>query len=442
MNFGTQNKLHTYAVREEETTVNIHVVQTGDTLWTISQQYGVSYQSIVGVNQLPSSSIVPGQTLLIPVMTRSYVVMPGDSLYLIANRYGLSISELLAWNPQIQESNIFIGDIIRLPVVARPSKTALGFLELIGPQIDQANVTTNAPYYSYLALFTYGMTASGAITPAQDESALQSVKQTRAIPTATFANWTQNQFSRNAVHVMLSTASLRQQYISEVIRIVHEKGYKAVAIDFESLLSEDRETFVEFLRELSAQLQPLGIPSIVCAMPITGHLPYESPIVEAYDYASIAQNATFIMLMSYNWSWPGGPPGPVASLPLVEDNINYALQRMSRRQILLGLIRYGYDWALPYQPGEATGTWNVQAVVEMAMQNQIPIQFDAQSLTPWLRYWNRQGRQHIIWFEDARSLQLKLQLVRKHQLAGMAAWELSERFPQFTQLVLDSFRIQ
>lgn len=422
--------------------MNIYVVRAGDTLWKVSQQYGVSYESIIGVNQLPSSRIVPGQTLMIPIATRSYVIMPGDSLYLIANRYGLSASELMAWNPNIRESNLLIGDIIRIPAVARPSKTTLGFLELIAAQTDQTNVNRNAPYYSYLALFTYGMTTSGAITPAQDQFALQSLRQTQSIPTATFANWTQNQFSPYAVHAMLSVPSLRQQYISEVITIVRNKGYKGVAIDFESLLSEDRETFVQFLRELSAQLQPLQVPIVVCLMPITGHLPYEAPIIQGYDYASIAANATYVMLMSYNWSWPGGPPGPVASFPLVEDNINYALQRIPRQKILLGLVRYGYDWALPYQPGESTGTWPVQSVVEMAMRNQIPIQFDSQSLTPRLGYWDGQGRQHVIWFEDARSLQLKLQLVRKYQLAGIAAWELSEGFPQFTQLVVDNFRVQ
>lgn len=422
--------------------MNIHVVRTGDTLWQISQQYRVSLESILGANQLSSSRIVPGQTLTIPIATRSYVVMPGDSLYQIANRYGVGVSELIALNPGIQASNLIIGDIIRIPAAARPSKTTLGFLELITAKTDEAGVNTNAPYYSYLALFTYGMTTSGAITPAQDQFGLQSLTQTAAIPTATFANWTQSQFSPYAVHAMLSAPSLRQQYISEVVSIVRAKGYKAVAIDFESLLAEDRETFVQFLRELSAMLQPLQVPIIVCLMPITGHLPYEAPIIEGYDYGSIAKVATYVMLMSYNWSWPGGPPGPVASFPLVEDNINYALQRISRQKILLGLVRYGYDWAIPYQAGESTGTWPVQAVVEMAMQNQIPIEFDSQSLTPWLGYRDSQGRQHVIWFEDARSLQLKLELVQKYQLAGIAAWELSEDFPQFTQLLTDNFRVQ
>lgn len=420
----------------------IHVVQPGQSLWTISQIYGVSYQSVMAVNLLPSPNIVSGQTLVVPIQTRAYVVMPGDTLNIIAVRYGLSVNEIRAWNPQVQDTIIYVGDILSLPVIPRPSKMAVGFLELTQPQTDETNVYTNAPYYTYLALFGYGMTATGAIAGTDDEAALTAMAQTQALPAAAFSNWVENQFSPGAAHVLLSTPTNRLQYISEVLRIVQDKGYKAVVIDFESLHPEDKNTFVEFLTELKAQLQPLGIPSIVCVMPITGHLPYEGVIIGAYDYVAIAQNANYIMLMSYNWSWPGGPPGPVASLPLVEDNIRYALARMPRNKILLGLVRYGYDWVLPYRPAETTGTLAVQAVVQLAMRDQLPIQFDVQSLTPSLKYYDRQGREHVIWFEDARSLQMKLQLVQKYNLAGIAAWELSESFPQFTQLVIDNFQIQ
>lgn len=420
----------------------IHVVQAGETLWRIGQKYGVSYQTITAVNLLPSTNIVPGQTLLIPVRTRSYVVMPGDTLYIIASRYGLSVGELLTWNPQIQGTTIYVGDIIWIPPVPRRTKIGLGFLELLNSQLDQANVYTNAPYYTYLALFTYGMTATGSIVAAQDESALQAIARTQSLPVATFSNWVGNQFSPDAAHVLLSSTTNRQEYIAEVLRIVQAKRYRAIAIDFESLHTEDKDTFVQFLRELRTQLQPFGVLSIVCVMPITGRLPYEGVIIGAYDYVGIAQNADYVMLMSYNWSWPGGTPGPVASLPLVEANISYALARMPRDKVFLGLIRYGYDWPLPYRRGEPTGTLGVQSVVKLATQLQRPIEFDIQSLTPSLTYWDSQGRQHIIWFEDARSLQMKLQLVQKHRLAGIAAWELTETFPQFTQLVIDNFQIK
>jgi spore germination protein len=422
--------------------VFIHVVQAGETVWRIALQYGVSIAAITQTNLLSSSNIVPGQTLLIPVGMRSYIVMPSDTLHRIANRYHVSVNELLTMNSKIHSMAISAGDIIQFPVISRPRKTVLGFLELIQPKVDEVNVQSFGPYFTYIALFTYGMTGTGAITPVEDEAALQSFVNTKAVPVAVFSNWTGDNFSRGAVRMLLSKPSIRQQYISEGLKIVSKRGYRAVVIDFESLHPQDGKLFIEFLKELSVRLQPLKIPSIVCVMPIIGQYSFEKPMIQAYDYNAIAQHANFIMLMSYNWSWPGGPPGAVAPFARVEENIRYALSQMPRKQILLGLIRYGYDFALPFRKGEFAGTIEVQVVVEMAMQKEIPIQFDRQSLTPSIRYRDNQGRQHVIWYENARSLQLKLQLVQKYRLAGIAAWELSQRFPQFTHLVLDNFQIQ
>lgn len=421
--------------------MNLHVVRSGESIWEIARQYGVTPESITTLNQLPSTRVVPGQTLAIPTQARSYIVMPADTLYTIAARYRLSVAQLLAANPQVQGNAITAGQMLTLPAIERTNIVALGFLELMQPHTDQMNVYSEAPHYTYLALFGYGMTATGSVAPANDQPALQAMAQTKASPVATLSNWTGTGFSPDAVHTVLSSAPLRQQYIAEALDIIQARQYRAVVIDFESLHAEDREPFVQFLAELSVKLKPLNVALIVCVMPITGHLYYEKPIIQAYDYAGIAQYATYIMLMSYNWSWPGGPPGPVAALPLVEDNIVYALQQMSNQQVLLGLIRYGYEWAIPYQPGEVTGTWDVQAVVEKAMREQIPIQFDEQSATPSLTYWDNLGKQHVVWFEDARSLQYKLQLVEKYQLSGIAAWELSERFVQFNPLVADQFTI-
>jgi len=44
----------------------VHVVQTNDTLWSISQRYGVSIADLKSVNRLKSNKIKPGQKLVIP----------------------------------------------------------------------------------------------------------------------------------------------------------------------------------------------------------------------------------------------------------------------------------------------------------------------------------------------------------------------------------------
>lgn len=421
--------------------MQIHVVIPGDTLATISQRYGTTSNILMQINLLSSANIVSGQTLLIPVNTQPYVVMPGDTLYEIAQLFELSQSTIRMQNPQIEGRSLIVGEILKLPKGTLPQKIGLGFLELIDTKTDRINVLSYGPYSTFLALFTYGMNADGQIIPAMDQSALETIPQTGTRPVASFSNWTSVGFSADAVHAVLETPMTRQQYIAQVLEILSQKGYRAVVIDFESLLPEDGKLFVSFLEELNTQLQPLKIPLIVAIMPITGFSSLEKPVIQAYPYAEIAEHTTFVMLMSYNWSWPGGPPGPIAPFTKVDENIRYALARIPSNKILLGIVQYGYDWVIPYVIGSTTGTLGVEDVVEIAMRKQIPIQFDTDSLSPWLRYQRSSGKEHLIWFEDARSLQLKLQLVRKYQLAGTAAWQFGQRFPQYIPLLFDNFSI-
>ena len=61
-----------------------HEVQVGDSLFTISNRYGVSVDQIRLVNGLEQTNIVPGQALLIPLYT--YIVQPNDTFTSISRK--------------------------------------------------------------------------------------------------------------------------------------------------------------------------------------------------------------------------------------------------------------------------------------------------------------------------------------------------------------------
>jgi spore germination protein len=421
--------------------MEIHVVQSGETLRRIAERYGVSIRSVFHINQLSSSNIVPNQSILIPTNHRSYVVMPGDTLFTIANRYGLSMNSILALNTQISGDSIEVGEVLRFPIIQRSSITVLGFLELTGTDNDRTNVLNNARYTTYLALFGYGMNESGSIVPTNDRIALESIPKNLTTPAAVFSNWAGENFSSTAVHAMLSSVSIRGHYISEVVNVVTSKGYRAVVIDFENIAPDDSEEFALFLGELSARLLTSYTRLFVSVMPITGLQDAANPLLSPYDYATVAEHAVQLILMAYNWHWATGAPGPIAAFDNVESTIQYALSVVPRIQILLGIIRYGYDWVLPYHLNESATVVSAQDAINIAMQQGTPIVFDTISMTPSFQYWDQHGLKHIVWFEDVRSIQVKLQLVKKYSLPGIAQWEFSQSFPQFVPLVLNNFQI-
>ena len=84
-----------------------HTVKSGDTLWKIGNQYGVSTQTIMNLNNLSSTVIYPGQVLKINNIT-TYTVKSVDTLWKIGNRYGVSYNSIMQWN-NLSSTEIYVG---------------------------------------------------------------------------------------------------------------------------------------------------------------------------------------------------------------------------------------------------------------------------------------------------------------------------------------------
>lgn len=88
---------------------NVHTVQTGDTLWAISQASNVSVSDLQTWNDLDSTLIYPAQQLKVEDSVKVHIVVKGDTLSAIAENYGLSVNELMK-NNNLASDLIIIGE--------------------------------------------------------------------------------------------------------------------------------------------------------------------------------------------------------------------------------------------------------------------------------------------------------------------------------------------
>ena len=105
-----------------------YIIQTGDTLFSIAQQFGVDLDELIAANpQIADPNIIfPGQFITIPTEPAAppipppgfnYVVQPGDTLSFIAQQFGVNLNDLIDANPEIEDPNmIFPGQVILIPV--------------------------------------------------------------------------------------------------------------------------------------------------------------------------------------------------------------------------------------------------------------------------------------------------------------------------------------
>ena len=128
----------------------------------------------------------------------------------------------------------------------------------------------------------------------------------------------------------------------------------------------------------------------------------------------------------------------VAPLPNVRSVLDYAVTLIPPEKIMLGVPNYGYDWPLPFVQGVTRAqSISNQRAIQLAIQYDIAIQYDETAQSPFFHYTDDSGTVHEVWFEDARSLSAKLELIAEYGLQGVGFWNLMRPFSQ-TWLTLDS----
>lgn len=101
-----------------------YTVKSGDTLYGISNQFGVSVTDLANTNNISTNETLQiGQTLTIPTgsgtnpnSTFIYTVKSGDNLYNIARKYNTTVAEITKLN-NLKTNNLSIGQQLKIPEI-------------------------------------------------------------------------------------------------------------------------------------------------------------------------------------------------------------------------------------------------------------------------------------------------------------------------------------
>lgn len=119
LSVGQVLKLSYDAKKEDIKESNIYTVKKGDSLWLIANKYGTTVDELKSANNLKSTTLSIGQTLIIPEKKEStskisYVVKKGDSLWLIANKYDTTVEKIKSTN-NLKGNTLSIGQVLVIP---------------------------------------------------------------------------------------------------------------------------------------------------------------------------------------------------------------------------------------------------------------------------------------------------------------------------------------
>ena len=409
----------------------IHVVKSGETIYSIAQLYDVSADRIVYDNELAAQqNLVPGQALLILMTSRVHIVREGQTVKQIAEEYSITVKNLYQNNPfLLNQTYLLEGQSLVISYEGEPlmqgriSGYAYPFIE---PYILREVLL----YIDEILIFSYGFTAEGELIPPQiDETwVIQEAWNQQVEPILVLTPFAETgTFNSGLIQILSENQTVQENLIENLLETVQEKGYVGVDVDFEYIRPEDQVGYADFVNRLRETMNENGYRVSVALAPKTSS--YQKGLLyEAMDYHLLGQSANTVFLMTYEWGYTYGPPLPVAPLPNVRQVLEYALTEIPKEKIVLGIPNYGYSWPLPYERGvtKARLIGNVEANV-IAAERGVEIQYDERYQSPFF-YYEIGGRRYEVWFEDVRSIYAKLQLAAEKDIRGVGYWNLMRPF--------------
>ncbi len=362
-----------------------------------------------------------------------YVTQPGDSLYSIGKKFGVTIEQLMNANGNTVTPTLIIGQAIIIPTPTgdRPKKIINGYAY---PNIERGALQSALQYISHISPFSYGVKEDGSLVLLNDADIISIAGGYGVKPLLIITSLDeQGMFNSQRSADVLQSEQLADTVIQNIINQLEKYDYFGVDIDFEYIPTDLREAYAQFIENLKSKIAPLGYKTFVSVAPKTSST-QRGLLYEAHDYALLGAVADYVLVMTYEWGYTYGPPMAVAPIDKVREVIDYAVTQIPPEKLLIGVPNYSYDWTLPYVTGSRAESMSNTEAVNRARRVGANIMFDEQSQTPYYKYYS-EGKEHIVWFEDARSVTARMELVNSYGLAGMSIWNIMNFYkPLFTTI--------
>ena len=256
--------------------------------------------------------------------------------------------------------------------------------------------------------------AKGDLDDQTDATVVDIAKQANLPIYAMLTNY-RGDWQPGDVEKVIRHADHRKDLIENIRANLAEHGFAGVTIDFESLTKRDRAPWLQFMRELTDKLHESSYV-VSEAVPVDD---------DAYDLKGLASIVDFIVPMVYDEHYQTSEPGPVASQQFFENELEKLAAMLPVSKTVIGFGNYGYDWTIGSQGASETAFSDVMTA---AAQTKSPVQWDASSANPVLRF-TADHQQHEMWFLDAVSALNQIGAIRDSGFRGVGLWRLGAEDP-------------
>ena len=220
----------------------------------------------------------------------------------------------------------------------------------------------------------------------------------------------------DTVTVLGSTASrekLEDRLITEAVNYQMD----GINIDIEALKEEASESYIQFMRELSAKCRNNNLVLSVDVPP-----PYD--FNAHYNRVALGEVVDYVIIMGYDEHYVGSDPGSVASVSYERDGITGTLEDVPKEKIISGIPFYTRLWKTSPSGEVSSEAIGMNAADETLAEYGITPFWNYDTFQDYGEFTDSEGNYCQIWLENETSVEEKMKLINEYELAGVAAWKL------------------
>ena len=247
-------------------------------------------------------------------------------------------------------------------------------------------------------------------------------------------------FKGDVSNMVLSNTETREHVIRQLMDFISEYSLDGINIDFESVREEDSANYVQFFRELYPLMKEIG-----AVLSVDMYVP--SAWSMYYNREEVGKVVDYVCVMTYDEHWGGSETsGPVASINFVDKGIADTLEEVPRDKILMGIPTYVRVWREVESDGVTSHTirnYGMEYTYNLFRSNGVEFVWLDDVGKYYGEYSVVESGQEVtykVWLEDERSIELKLEVAKKYDVAGIAVWKRGLETPEVWDLAEEYIR--
>ncbi|MFA7412338.1 MAG: glycosyl hydrolase family 18 protein [Tissierellaceae bacterium] len=226
-----------------------------------------------------------------------------------------------------------------------------------------------------------------------------------------------NDFNPDLTHDLLMKSTTREKLITDILELVLDYDFQGINIDFENVHLKTKDYLTQFVRELYPIFKQHGLR---VSMDVTGISTSENWSL-SYDRKRLSEAVDYMMLMAYDQHWASSPvAGSVAEYPWVENSILGVLEYIPSHKLVLAVPFYTRLW-LEKDGNVSSQALTMETANKFIGENKIDLIWSDESFQYYGEI-EKNNTVYKIWLESIESLESKVSLIHKYDLAGLASW--------------------